>query len=74
MHIVLNLPFQIDMKKFLEECEKNSLKIYSLKEYFLDEKKSNSSLLLGYASLDNEQIKNGIYLLIKLIEKYMNSK
>ncbi|MCI5725604.1 hypothetical protein [Fusobacterium sp.] len=74
MHIVLNLPFQIDMKKFLEECEKNSLKIYSLKEYFLDEKQSNSSLLLGYASLDNEQIKNGIYLLIKLIEKYMNSK
>ncbi|MDD7391239.1 MAG: PLP-dependent aminotransferase family protein [Fusobacterium gastrosuis] len=74
LHIVLNLPFQIDMKKFLEECEKNSLKIYSLKEYFLDEKKSNSSLLLGYASLDNEQIKNGIYLLIKLIEKYMNSK
>lgn len=71
---MLNLPFQIDMKKFLEECEKNSLKIYSLKEYFLDEKQSNSSLLLGYASLDNEQIKNGIYLLIKLIEKYMNSK
>lgn len=71
LHIVLNLPTQINMKKFLDECEENSLKIYSLDEYYLEKEISSSAFLLGYANLDKEQIEKGTYLLIKLLRKYI---
>ena len=56
---------------FLKECLENSLQLYSLEEYYLEEiHNETSSFLLGYANLANKEIDEGILLLLQILKKY----
>ncbi|XGU47780.1 PLP-dependent aminotransferase family protein [Fusobacterium necrophorum subsp. funduliforme] len=71
LHLLLSFPYFLDEEKFLEECRKHYVRIYSIREYYFQDKPSqNSIFLLGYASLQKEQIQEGISILLKLLEKH----
>ena len=56
---------------FLKECVENSIQLYSLEEYYLEEIDSETSyFLLGYANLTNKEIEEGILLLLQILKKY----
>lgn len=71
LHITLKLPEKINFTNLLKDCEENSIKIYSLDEYYITKPNLTYELLLGYASLTKEQITEGITLLMELIKKNM---
>ena len=55
----------------MKECLKNSLQLYSLEEYNIEEIDNEVSyFLLGYANLTNKEIDEGILLLLKILKKY----
>ena len=71
LHMVIKLNQKINEKLFLNECLENSLKLYSLEEYNIEEIcRENSYFLLGYANLTNKEIEEGILLLLKILKKY----
>jgi len=71
LHLVIKLDKKINEKEFLKECLENSLKLYSLEEYNIEEIDNEVSyFLLGYANLTNKEIEEGIFLLIKILKKY----
>ena len=71
LHLVIKLDKKINKKEFLKECLENSLKLYSLEEYNIEEIDNEVSyFLLGYANLTNKEIEEGIFLLIKILKKY----
>ena len=71
LHMVIKLNQKINEKEFLKECLENSLKLYSLEEYYLEEINSETSyFLLGYANLVNQEIEEGIILLLQILKKY----
>ena len=71
LHMVIKLNQKINEKLFLNECLENSLKLYSLEEYNIEEiHRENSYFLLGYANLTNKEIEEGILLLLKILKKY----
>ena len=71
LHMVIKLNQKINEKLFLNECLENSLKLYSLEEYNIEEiYRENSYFLLGYANLTNKEIEEGILLLLKILKKY----
>ena len=71
LHLVIKLNKKINEKVFLKECLKESLQLYSLEEYYLEEiHNETSSLLLGYANLTNKEIEEGIILLLQILKKY----
>ena len=56
---------------FLKECLENSIQLYSLAEYYLEEIYNETSFfLLGYANLTNNEIDEGILLLLQILKKY----
>ena len=62
---------KINEKEFLKECLENSIKLYSLEEYYLEKIYNETSyFLLGYANLTNEEIEGGILLLLKILKEY----
>ena len=68
---MIKLDKKINEKEFLKECLENSLKLYSLEEYNMEEIDNEVSyFLLGYANLTNKEIEEGIFLLIKILKKY----
>ena len=68
---MIKLDKKINEKEFLKECLENSLKLYSLEEYNIEEIDNEVSyFLLGYANLTNKEIEEGIFLLIKILKKY----
>ena len=71
LHLVIKLNKKINEKMFLKECLENSLQLYSLEEYYLEEiYNETSSFLLGYANLANKEIDEGILLLLQILKKY----
>ena len=71
LHLVIKLNKKINEKGFLKECLENSIKLYSLEEYYLEEIYSETScFLLGYANLTNKEIEDGILLLLQILKKY----
>jgi len=71
LHLVIKLNKKINEKEFLKECLENSIKLYSLEEYYLEEIYSETScFLLGYANLSNKEIEDGILLLLQILKKY----
>ena len=75
LHMVIKLNQKINEKLFLNECLENSLKLYSLEEYNIEEiHRENSYFLLGYANLTNKEIEEGILLLLKILKKYYIKK
>ena len=71
LHLVIKLDKKINEKAFLKECLENSIKLYSLEEYNLEEIYNETSyFLLGYANLTNQEIEDGIILLLKILKKY----
>ena len=71
LHLVIKLNQKINEKAFLKECLENSLQLYSLEEYYLEETHNEtSSFLLGYANLTNNEIDEGILLLSQILKKY----
>lgn len=67
---MIKLNQKINEKVFLKECLENSLQLYSL-EYYLEETyNETSSFLLGYANLTNNEIDEGILLLLRILKKY----
>ena len=71
LHLVIKLNQKINEKVFLKECLENSLQLYSLEEYYLEETHNEtSSFLLGYANLTNNEIDEGILLLSQILKKY----
>ena len=71
LHLVIKLDKKINEKEFLKECLENSLKLYSLEEYNIEEIDNEVSyFLLGYANLTNKEIEEGIFLLLKILKKY----
>ena len=71
LHLVIKLNKKINEKGFLKECLENSIKLYSLEEYYLEEIYSETScFLLGYANLSNKEIEDGILLLLQILKKY----
>ena len=68
---MIKLNKKINEKVFLKECLKESLQLYSLEEYYLEEiHNETSSFLLGYANLTNKEIEEGIILLLQILKKY----
>ena len=71
LHLVIKLNKKINEKEFLKECLENSIKLYSLEEYYLEEIYNETSyFLLGYANLSNKEIEDGILLLLQILKKY----
>ena len=71
LHLVIKLNQKINEKAFLKECLEDSIKLYSLEEYYLEEiYNETSSFLLGYANLTNKEIEEGILLLLQILKKY----
>nr|WP_314656095.1 PLP-dependent aminotransferase family protein [uncultured Fusobacterium sp.] len=71
LHLVIKLNKKINEKAFLKECLEDSIKLYSLEEYYLEEiYNETSSFLLGYANLTNKKIEEGIIILLKILKKY----
>jgi len=71
LHLVIKLNKKINEKAFLKECLEDSIKLYSLEEYYLEEiYNETSSFLLGYANLTNKEIDKGIIILLKILKKY----
>lgn len=64
MHLVIQLKTSMTEEEILEKAEKKGIKLYGLSQHFIEmPKKYNPTILLGYANLSEEQIKNGINLL-----------
>ncbi|PID67230.1 MAG: GntR family transcriptional regulator [Fusobacteriales bacterium] len=69
LHIIVSFPFNIVEKEFLKVCKENSIKIYPLRDYYLEKKSENLFFLLGYASLTNQDIEEGVKLIMELVKK-----
>ena len=68
---MIKLNKKINEKMFLKECLENSIQLYSLAEYYLEEIYNETSyFLLGYANLTNNEIDEGILLLLQILKKY----
>ncbi|MBQ2276208.1 MAG: PLP-dependent aminotransferase family protein [Lachnospiraceae bacterium] len=61
LHLVIELKTQINEKRFEEECEKGSIKITAMKEFFIEPVKQESSkYLLGFARLREDKIEEAV--------------
>lgn len=69
LHLIIKFPTAFIEEDFLKLCNKNSLKIYSLQNYYLKSRDKDSFFLLGYASLTRKDIQEGITLLVNLAKK-----
>lgn len=71
LHLLLRFPYSLNEEKFLKDCMRNSIRLYSIQEYYFEDiHLDNPIFLLGYASLEKKQIQEGISTLLKILENY----
>lgn len=89
LHLVITLPKEVDEGLFVKACEDASIKIYSMKNYFLptnaengrgvivpnnESSDSGPTFVLGYASLSRQEIQAGVALLMKCAKTAMENR
>lgn len=87
LHLVITMPQAMNEAKFLAACHKASIKIYSMRNYFLPSHDSDlqdslnsadshrhmgPTFVLGYASLTHSDIRDGVALLMKCAASAMS--
>ncbi len=73
LHIIISFPFDVNEEKFLKSCVDYSIKIYTLKSYYLKKTTKTPFFLLGYASLNDQEIEEGVKLIIDLAIKNLKN-
>lgn len=67
LHIVVDLKSKISDEVLIEEFSKNNIHINAMSKYYSSGKKSENKFLLGFGGMEDEDIREGIRLLMKLI-------
>lgn len=71
LHLLLRFPYSLNEEQFLEECRNHSVRLYSIKEYYFEDFHLDTPIfLLGYASLEKQQIQKGISILLEIMNRY----
>lgn len=66
VHLLLTFPSDISENELIERAEKVNIKVYGLSAYDVcKEKKLNPTILLGYANMPEEEIREGVRKLIE---------
>lgn len=66
VHVLINFPKYFEEKVLIEKAKEQSVKVYGLSKYYIEEEKSEATtILLGYASLPEEDIKDAMNRLDK---------
>lgn len=66
VHLLLTFPSDISENELIEQAEKVNIKVYGLSAYDVcKEKKLNPTILLGYANMPEEEIREGVRKLIE---------
>lgn len=63
VHILLQFPAGTSEQEKIDQAAKAGVKVYPLSEYCIDKRKQEPTILLGYASLSEQEITEGVRLL-----------
>jgi len=66
VHILLQFSPEIPEQKWIEEASGVGVKVYPLSEYCIDKQKKEPTILLGYATLSVQEIREATKLLAKV--------
>ena len=65
VHLLLHFP-ELEEEELIRAAGKNGVKVYGLSEYYVEPpKKKEAVIMLGYANLSEEKIKEAVRLLEK---------
>lgn len=66
VHILLQLESGISEEERLETAKKAGIRVYPLSEYCIDKRKQEPTLILGYATLTEDEIRDAVRILAKV--------
>lgn len=74
LHVVVKLHINIEEKQLISLAQKAGIKLYGLYDYYIFPPTNYSpTLLMGYATLSEEKIKEGIDKLYNLLKPYLTA-
>jgi GntR family transcriptional regulator / MocR family aminotransferase len=68
LHALVRLPRPLDAQRLLVEAGRRSLGVYPLTLHMIDPPAQTDAIVLGYASLSEPAIREGIRILVEIIE------
>ena len=66
MHVLVNIQGVTDADSFIETARAHGVGIYSARSYYLGEPPPGASFLMGYSSVNEDGIRDGIRILAKV--------
>lgn len=66
VHILLKLSYGVSEEERIRQAAQAGIKVYPLSEYCIDQKKYDPTILLGYATLSEQEIREAVRLLAEV--------
>lgn len=67
VHLLLHFHGRTSEEQLIEQARQQGIKVYGLSEYYVEtDKKGEPTIILGYATMDEEKIKTAAEILVKI--------
>ncbi|MDO4555900.1 MAG: PLP-dependent aminotransferase family protein, partial [Lachnospiraceae bacterium] len=74
LHVTLTLPEGCKEKEAVELAAEQGVKVYPFYDYFIGQEQKENRIILGFARLSEDEIRDGVTLLLKAWEPLLKTK